>query len=180
MTHDKKHVQTFDAHGSDQLREADVIADDDPAADVAVQIECGHMVSLSEEKVFLHGREKMSLVIFGDALSTSVEDIRSVVDSVFLQVRNATGNNVHIQLVGKESEYFLCNHSIPVGKLRKVLPRKESDIPCLRQNNYISPSFGSLIHQHTCFFEVLIRIFEHHIHLDTGNFHLHLLKVCFL
>ena len=79
----EQNVQPFDRERPRQLREADVVADED-AALCAVEGKAAQMVALLEEPVLLHRGKQVGLVVFRDARALAVENGRRAHDMALL------------------------------------------------------------------------------------------------
>ena len=176
LAHHEQNVHSLDRHGPCQFRETHVVADDYRALQ-AVQLECGQMVSLIEKLILIHRGEKVRLVVLRHAFSLPVEDIAGIVHPVILHVGHASADNVHTLFQRDARKHRLGPAAVVVGKFLKVLLREESCVPGLRQNNGIRSGLNGPVDENLSLSEVLVRIGEHHIHLNACNFHRPVLTV---
>ena len=99
LGHHEEQLQPRHGHGTGQLREADVIADED-AHIMAVHPEPAYMVPFFKIIVLSHGRKQMGLVVLGNHFSLPVKDTGGVVHPVSPEAGHGARHDVDAQLLG--------------------------------------------------------------------------------
>ena len=160
--------------GTDQLADADVVADDQ-AAGHAVQLEVAELGAVLEEVVLAGGGKQVDLVVLSDLVALAIEHAGGVVDlAVGTQVGDGTGDDVHAVLLSQGGEDFLHLGAVLVRQLGQVLAGEEAHVPGLGKGDHVGVGLGGLANQLDGVGEVLLGGAQLHVHLDHSNSHVNI------
>ena len=170
LGYDKQQIHPFQRHRPRQLRKADIVADENAAGN-AVQLEPAQVIAGGKIFLLAHGRKQVRLVIRAQEASRPVKDAGGIVYTPAARIGDASGDEIHAQLLCQRAEDHPGLRAVAVAERRQILAREKPGVPRLRQDDDVRLSFRSLSDERLRPPEVFLRPGEGHVHLYAGKLH---------
>ena len=170
LGHDEQQSHPLQRHRPRQLREADIVADENAAGN-AVQLEPAQVIAGGKKVLLAHGRKQVRLVIRAQKTSCPVKDAGGIVYAPAARVGDASGDKIHAQLLCQRAEDRFGLRAVAVAERIQTLAREKAGVPCLRQDDDVGLLCRSLPDERFCPPEVFLRLGKGHVHLYAGKLH---------
>ena len=128
LGHHEQKLQAGNGHGPGELRETDVVADENSHI-MPVHPEPADVISLCEIVVLSHGGKQVGLVVPGQQLPLTVEDAGGVVNRTPAEAGHGTGHDIDAQFLCQSAHVAFNPGAVRVRQRFQIFLGEEAHIP---------------------------------------------------